>query len=237
MKNHFEKSIAFRTMLSISLFFIVVFITGSGVSCQSQEPAPAPPVPSPGLPTSPTPGEPPAMPPQIEVAIGDEVTALVFRNLVELDDSDITKLRDYARDTGVHIYLQPAGPESAYALWPEYSRLHYQLSQYDVTIEFLPTDFTQVNADINQTMIPHALSLLDPQADETVLDLFCGLGNFSLPLARSAKKRGSVASASPSTKWSTPSNSSYLVVKSGPPATTLALSLLHQAMISLAESI
>lgn len=125
---------------------------------------------------------------QIEVAVGDAVTALVFRHLKPLSAQDQATLREYAQAEDIHLYLQPGGPETAHCLWPEDSRLVYALSDHGVEMEFLPTDFTQVNADINRAMIPHALALLDPQPGDAVLDLFCGLGNFSLPIARRARE-------------------------------------------------
>ncbi len=123
---------------------------------------------------------------QIEVAIGDEVTALVFRNLVELNDSDTEILIDFAKVSGLHIYLQPAGPKSVKPLWPLDSSLSYRLDQFDLEFEFLPSDFTQVNHSINQQMICQAISLLDLSKNDRVFDLFCGVGNFSLPIARFA---------------------------------------------------
>ncbi|HEY9199046.1 MAG TPA: 23S rRNA (uracil(1939)-C(5))-methyltransferase RlmD [Gammaproteobacteria bacterium] len=122
--------------------------------------------------------------PQIEVAIGDNATALVFRNLDPLSERDISLLYGYGERTGLHIHLQPAGPDSVHLLWPEQSLLEYALPNYGLRLAFLPTDFTQVNRDINGAMIDLALGLLDVQAGERVLDLFCGLGNFTLPLAR-----------------------------------------------------
>lgn len=122
--------------------------------------------------------------PQIEIAVGDEATALVFRNLDTLSDRDAGRLREYGERTGLHIYLQPAGPASAYLLWPEQSQLAYALPRYEVRLAFLPTDFTQVNRAINGAMIDLALELMDLQSTDRVLDLFCGLGNFTLPLAR-----------------------------------------------------
>lgn len=122
--------------------------------------------------------------PQIEIAVGDNATALMFRNLDALSEADQAHLCAYGKRTGLHIYLQPAGPDSVYLLWPESSTLEYSLPGYDVRLEFLPTDFTQVNRDINQSMIDLAIGVLDPQPTDRVLDLFCGLGNFTLPLAR-----------------------------------------------------
>lgn len=122
--------------------------------------------------------------PQIEIAVGDDAAALVFRNLDALSEADRAHLCAYGERTGLHIYLQPAGPDSVHLLWPEQSTLHYRLPSHDLRFEFLPTDFTQVNRDINQSMIDLTLELLDPQLTDRVLDLFCGLGNFTLPLAR-----------------------------------------------------
>jgi len=121
---------------------------------------------------------------QIEVAIGDEVAALVFRNLDALSSADSQALKDYAQSTGLHIYLQPGGPDSIELLWPQSSRLSYRLPAFALELQFLPTDFTQVNPAINQPMIEQALSLLQLAPAHRVLDLFCGLGNFTLPIAR-----------------------------------------------------
>lgn len=123
---------------------------------------------------------------QIEVAVGDTVSVLVFRNLDPLCEADSRALCEYAQSTGLHIYLQPKGPDSIELLWPQTSQLSYRLPDYDVEIRFLPVDFTQVNPVINQPMIHQALSLLDLEGSNRVLDLFCGLGNFTLPMARSA---------------------------------------------------
>jgi len=121
---------------------------------------------------------------QIEVAIGDEVAALVFRNLDALSSADSQALKDYAQSTGLHIYLQPGGPDSIELLWPQSSQLSYRLPAFALELQFLPTDFTQVNPAINQPMIEQALSLLQLAPAHRVLDLFCGLGNFTLPIAR-----------------------------------------------------
>ncbi len=124
--------------------------------------------------------------PQIEVAAGDEAVALVFRHLDPLSDADRQRLRDYGEDTGLHIHLQPKGPDTVEPLWPVDSSLGYCLPSFDIDIRFLPTDFTQVNPAINRAMVDQALGLLDPSDKDRVLDLFCGLGNFTLPIARSA---------------------------------------------------
>lgn len=127
--------------------------------------------------------------PQIEVAISDEVTSLVFRHLEPLVDSDKQALIDFARAEELHILLQPGGPDTIEPLWPENPDvLHYVLEHHDVRIEFKPSDFTQVNPVINQQMIDRTVEYMDLSESDTVLDLFCGLGNFTLPMARRAKK-------------------------------------------------
>lgn len=125
---------------------------------------------------------------QIEVACGDDEVALVFRHLVPLAESDITALVDFGQTHNVQIYLQPKGPDTVHKLWPETGedRLSYALEAFGVRLYFHPMDFTQVNAPINQKMVDQALGWLDPQPQERVLDLFCGLGNFTLPLATRA---------------------------------------------------
>lgn len=115
--------------------------------------------------------------PQIEIAVGDAATALVFRNLDPLSERDTSLLFGYGVRTGLHIYLQPAGPDSVHLLWPEQSVLEYALPRYDLRLAFQPTDFTQVNRAINGAMVDLALQLLAVQASDRILDLFCGLGN------------------------------------------------------------
>ncbi|WP_165856970.1 23S rRNA (uracil(1939)-C(5))-methyltransferase RlmD [Marinobacter sp. JSM 1782161] len=127
--------------------------------------------------------------PQVEVACGDDVAAMVVRNMDPLSDADRDKLLAFGQAHELHIYLQPKGPDTVHRIWPESAgrddeRLTYRLPSFDLTMRFHPMDFTQVNADINQRMVDHALDWLEPQPDERVLDLFCGLGNFTLPLAR-----------------------------------------------------
>ena len=125
---------------------------------------------------------------QIEVAIGDEGAALIFRNLVELSEADKQVLTEFGQRHEFQIYLQPKGPDTVALLWPETASLSYRIPAYDITLAFRPNDFTQVNTAINQAMVARALDLLDPQATDQVLELFCGLGNFSLPLARQVKQ-------------------------------------------------
>ncbi len=122
---------------------------------------------------------------QIEVAVGDEAGALVFRNLVPLAAADLERLRAFGRETGLYLYLQPAGPGSIQALGEE-APLFYRLDGGAVTLRFRPTDFTQVNPELNRAMVALALELLAPAPEDRVLELFCGLGNFTLPLARRA---------------------------------------------------
>lgn len=125
---------------------------------------------------------------QIEVAISDEDTALIFRHLEDLNKDDYALLVDFAITHDLHIYLQPGNMDSVHRIWPESGEpiLSYRLPDFDVQFQFRPTDFTQVNTGINRKMVALAIELLAPTADDTVLDLFCGIGNFSLPLARRA---------------------------------------------------
>ncbi len=124
--------------------------------------------------------------PQIEVACGDEQCALVFRNMEALSDSDTEALRQFARQHQLAVLLQPKGPNSIYPLEPETVALEYALPEFDLRLAFGPSDFTQVNAELNRSMLQRAMELLQPGPDDCVLDLFCGLGNFTLPLARKA---------------------------------------------------
>ncbi|HEY4732840.1 MAG TPA: 23S rRNA (uracil(1939)-C(5))-methyltransferase RlmD [Gammaproteobacteria bacterium] len=126
--------------------------------------------------------------PQIEVAVGDEATGLVFRHLVPLEVEDIQKFREFGEQHHLQIYLQPAGPDSVTLLWPQGATLSYSLPQHDIKFIFQPTGFVQVNSEINHKMIDQALAMLELDRDDRVLDLFCGLGNFSLPIARRVAK-------------------------------------------------
>lgn len=126
--------------------------------------------------------------PQIEVAIGDDTAGLVFRHVVPMPAGDEAKLIALGRQFGFSIYAQSGGPDTVRLLWPEQAKLSYRLPEFEVELAFQPTDFTQINADINQLMVSRAVELLDPQPTDAVLDLFCGLGNFTLPLARRAAR-------------------------------------------------
>ncbi len=122
--------------------------------------------------------------PQIEVAAGDDRTALVFRNLVPLSQDDRARLREFGQREDFAIFLQPGGNDTVAPLDGDAPELHFSLPAYGLDYAFRPLDFIQVNGPMNERMVDHALALLDPQPHERVLDLFCGLGNFTLPLAR-----------------------------------------------------
>lgn len=123
--------------------------------------------------------------PQIEVAVGDEATALVFRHLQPLTAQDEAILREFGEASGAWIWLQPGGPDSACPFHPASGpRLDYVLPEFDVRIAFRPTDFTQVNHAMNRSLVSRAMRLLDPRPGERIGDLFCGVGNFALPIAR-----------------------------------------------------
>ncbi|WP_418320359.1 23S rRNA (uracil(1939)-C(5))-methyltransferase RlmD [Piscinibacter sakaiensis] len=126
--------------------------------------------------------------PQIEVAIGDEVTALVLRHLEPLTAADLQRLREFAAAHGIQWWLQPKGPDTVHRLDEAGPPLAYTLPEFGITMPFKPTDFTQVNHAINRTLVGRALRLLDVQPDERVIDWFCGLGNFTLPIARRASR-------------------------------------------------
>jgi len=124
--------------------------------------------------------------PQIEVAVGEELTVLVLRVLAAPGEADCERLRQFAERHGVQLWLQPEGPDSARPFWPlEAPGLYYTLPEYGLRIAFGPTDFTQVNHAVNRLLVRRALSLLDPRPGEKIADFFCGLGNFTLPIARS----------------------------------------------------
>ncbi len=123
--------------------------------------------------------------PQIEIAAGDDATALVLRHLDPLTDADLDDLRDFARRHQLRLYLQSAGPASIAPLWPEDPPpLRYRLPEFELELAFQPVDFVQVNAAVNRALVSRAVDWLDPGPGDRVLDLFCGMGNFSLALAR-----------------------------------------------------
>ena len=123
--------------------------------------------------------------PQIEVACGEVADVLVLRVLAPPSEADTAHLKAFANIHSVHLYLQPKGPDSAYPFWPEApADLYYTLPEFNVKMPFFPTEFTQVNHDVNRVLVRRALALLAPQPGERVADMFCGIGNFSLPIAR-----------------------------------------------------
>jgi 23S rRNA (uracil1939-C5)-methyltransferase len=131
--------------------------------------------------------------PQIEFIAGDATeqfdgVALVFRHLQPLSERDLGALSAFGQAHRMAIFLQPGGVESVHPLWPAAPELSFRVEPWDITFGFRPLDFIQVNAGLNVKMIARALELLDVQPDERVLDLFCGLGNFTLPLARVARE-------------------------------------------------
>jgi 23S rRNA (uracil1939-C5)-methyltransferase len=126
--------------------------------------------------------------PQIELAVGEDLTALVMRNMAPLTVEDQDKLRAFADQYHVQWWLQPKGPDTVYPFYPTDVQLHYVLPEFDVKMPFKPTDFTQVNHHINRVLVARALRLLDVQSQDRVADLFCGLGNFTLPLATQARE-------------------------------------------------
>ena len=127
--------------------------------------------------------------PQIEVALGSGVDVLVLRNLAPLTAADEAHVKAFAERHQVQFWLQPKGPETAAPFWPlDAPALSYELPEFNVSMPFKPTDFTQVNHQINTTLVSRALRLLDPRPDERIGDFFCGLGNFTLPIARLARE-------------------------------------------------
>lgn len=127
--------------------------------------------------------------PQIEVACGDNVTALVLRHLEPLSDADLQQLRTFAATHQVQWWLQSKGPDTVRLMDAnDPAQLAYDLPDFGIHMPFKPTDFTQVNPYINRVLVSRALRMLDVQAHERVIDWFCGLGNFTLPLATQARE-------------------------------------------------
>jgi 23S rRNA (uracil1939-C5)-methyltransferase len=124
--------------------------------------------------------------PQIEVAVGEHVDVLVLRILQALSPADEVAIKQFADTYAVQFWLQTKGPETAVPFYPlDAPPLTYSLPEFRITMPFAPTEFTQVNADMNRMMVSRAMRLLNPQPNERIADLFCGLGNFTLPIARS----------------------------------------------------
>ncbi len=124
--------------------------------------------------------------PQIEMAMGDETCVLIFRMLAPPSEEDLVRLRDFGQQHDIHVYLQEGGPDTVRPLSGAAADLTYALPEFGVTFHFLPTDFTQVNSGMNRLMVQRAVEMLALKPDDQVLELFCGLGNFTLPLAQRA---------------------------------------------------
>lgn len=123
--------------------------------------------------------------PQIEVSLGEDVDVLVLRILEPLNTQDEAMLKVFADQHRIQFFLQPGGPKTAYRFYPQDApELNYTLPEFDILMPFHPTEFTQVNPSMNRVLVRRALNLLDPRPEERVADLFCGLGNFTLPIAR-----------------------------------------------------
>ena len=123
--------------------------------------------------------------PQIEIAVGEGITVMVFRHLVPLTAADTARLVAFGEAESIQVWVQPSGPDSAHRLFPKDAPgLAYTLPEFGVSMAFRPTDFTQVNMGINRVLMRRTMQLLDPKPGERIADLFCGLGNFSLPIAR-----------------------------------------------------
>jgi 23S rRNA (uracil1939-C5)-methyltransferase len=124
--------------------------------------------------------------PQIEYAQGDGLPVLVLRNLDPVPEDDLAKLREFAAANAVQWYLQPKGPETAAPLPGEQHTLGYRLDEFGLRYPFSPTEFTQVNPHINEMLVRRAIRWLDIQSTDRIGDFFCGLGNFTLPIAQRA---------------------------------------------------
>ncbi len=124
--------------------------------------------------------------PQVEVAVGDHVDVLVLRIMSPLSEEDQQLLRDFADRYQIQFWLQPKGPDTLYPFHPlDAPPLSYSMPEFDVVMPFAPSEFTQVNSGLNRVMVSRAMRLLEPRPDERIGDFFCGLGNFTLPIARS----------------------------------------------------
>lgn len=131
--------------------------------------------------------------PQIEVAVGNNITVLVLRNMEAINESDENLIKEFVEqnvtnEMAIQIWLQPKGPDSCYPLYPQDSpKLSYIIQRFSIEMPYYPTEFTQVNPVINEDMVSLAIDLLSANETDTVADFFCGIGNFTLPITRSAK--------------------------------------------------
>lgn len=126
--------------------------------------------------------------PQVEISVADNAVVMIVRHLESFVQSDLDVLTDFAKRNDVQLFLQPGNLKSVHPLYPESPEpLFYDFKAFNIRVEFLPTDFIQVNGSINDALVERAIELLDIQKTDSVLDLFCGVGNFTLPLARKAK--------------------------------------------------
>jgi len=124
--------------------------------------------------------------PQVEIAVGEHITVLLFRLLEPWSDDDKVIVRSFAEQHQIQIWEQAKGPDTVKPFWPDIApELSYSLPEFGLTMPFRPTDFTQVNVAINRALVSRAMRLLQPKAGERIADMFCGLGNFSLPIATS----------------------------------------------------
>ncbi len=125
--------------------------------------------------------------PQIEISCSDDIVCMVFRHLTPLNEKDLDLFSRFGQDYDVHVCTQPGGPETIQPVWPtEMPELRYTLPAFDLEMHYGPAHFVQVNSEVNQAMIGQAIDLLAPGPQDDLADLFCGLGNFTLPLARRA---------------------------------------------------
>ncbi len=123
--------------------------------------------------------------PQIELAVGERAASMVVRTLDSLSDEDVLALRRFGRENGIAFFLQPGGVDTITPLVPEeVGELTYSLPAWGLSIAFGPADFIQVNPYVNRSLVQGVVDMLDPRAEECIADLFCGVGNFTLPLAR-----------------------------------------------------
>lgn len=139
--------------------------------------------------------------PQIEAAVGDNAAALSFRTLTPPTAADREALRAFGQQHDLIIYLQPQGPASTTLLWPVQASLSYRLPAFELELEFMPYHFIQINPVVNQLLAQRAVDLLDARSGDRALDLYCGLGNFTLALARRARAVVGVEGDAELTAW------------------------------------